>query len=137
MPMTDPSDRRHCTVRNQRGITLVESLVALALLALGAAFVGNFMTEQIRQASGNHLSGQAYALAADEIERIRALPFSEMTGAAHNETEGGVSFEIESEVVDGTPAPNMKSVEVEVSWNAPGGRQTIELRTVYAQVSPE
>lgn len=137
MPTAEPRSRRHRLSRDQRGITLVESLVALALLAIGAAVVGNFMTSQIRHASGNHLSGQAYALAADEIERIRSLPFSEMAGGAHTETDGVVSFDIESDVQDGIPAPNMKSVEVEVSWNAPGGRKTIELRTVYAQVAPE
>ncbi len=132
-----PTPTNTARLRDQRGITLVESLIALALLALGAAAVGNFMTGQIRHASISHLSGQAYSLAADEIERIRSLPFSEMSGESRTKTDGEINFEIDSTVVAGVPAPNMKSVKVDVSWNAPGGRQTIELRTIYAQVAPE
>lgn len=124
-------------MRGQRGVTLIESLVALALLALGAAAIGNFMTGQIRHAENNHLSDRAYALAAEEVERIRSLPFAEMAGDSHSEAEGDVVFEVASTVRSDTPGPNMNSVEVNVRWNAPGGAHEIALRTVYAQVTRE
>lgn len=135
MMKADPSTNRR--LRDQRGVTLVESLVALSLLALGASAIGNFMTSQIRHASGSHLTEQAYALAAEEVERIRGLPFSEMTGVSRTEDDGDISFEIASNVLSGVPAPNMNSVNVNVTWNAPGGRKSAELRTVYAQVVSE
>jgi Tfp pilus assembly protein PilV len=116
---------------------LIESLVALALLALGAAAIGNFMTGQIRHTENNYLSDRAYALAAEEVERIRSLPFAEMTGDSHTEEKGAIVFEVDSSVRSDTPGPNMNSVEVSVRWNAPGGAHEIALRTVYAQVTPE
>ncbi len=133
MLKADPS--MHRRLPNQRGVTLVESLIALSLLALGASAVGNFMTSQIRHASGSHLTEQAYTLATEEIERIRALPFSEMMGVTRTESDGDISFEVASNVQSGVPAPNMNSVSVNVTWNAPGGRKSAELRTVYAQVA--
>ena len=137
MPTTTRFDTSAPRIGSQRGITLIESLIALALLAIGAAVIGNFMTGQMRHASANHLADRAYSLAADELERMRALPFSEMEAATRTESEGEIDFAIATEVDAGVPAPNMKSIEVEVSWNAPGGRKAIELRTVYAQVTPE
>lgn len=129
--------RRWRAVANQRGVTLIESLIALGLLALGAAAVSEFMTGQIRHAADNHLATTAYAIAADELERIRALPFDEMIGSRRDEAANDVVFDIVSTVADGVPETNMKSVEVRVSWTSATGAQSIDLRTVYAQVTPD
>jgi prepilin-type N-terminal cleavage/methylation domain-containing protein len=140
MPKTEAHShrlRRARGIGNQRGVTLIESLIAVGLLALGAAAVGDFMTGQIRHATDNHLSTAAYALAADELERIRALPFDQMAGASREEAAGDVAFAIASTVRDGVPAANMKGIEVRVSWSSPNGPQSIELHTVYAQVTPD
>ncbi len=132
MPINDRIAR---TARSQRGVTLVESLVALALLALASAAVGRFMTGQIRHAGVNVTTSQAYSYAADEIERIRALPYAEMSSATQRRSAGAVTYTIESEVSDGVPAANMKLIEVAVSWGSPHGVQTIDVETVYTQVT--
>lgn len=140
MPKVESRSRRpgrYRALRNQRGVTLIESLIAVGLLALGAAAVSAFMTGQIRHAADNHLSTTAYALAADEIERIRALPFEDMASSSREEETGDVVFEIVSTVRKDVPAINMKGVEVHVSWSSPNGAQSIDLETVYAQVTPD
>lgn len=138
MPTPEHTDRpRFARLTDQRGITLIESLIALGLLILGAAAIGRFMTTQIRHAAGNHLGTAAYAMAADEIERIRSLPFAEMVGSTRNAEDNDVVFKLVSTVRDGVPAENMKSIGVRVSWNSPIGPQSIDLQTVYAQVTAE
>jgi len=129
------NDRLNRVARSQRGVTLVESLVALALLALSSAAIGRFMTGQIRHAGINLTTSQAYSYAADEIERIRALPFDEMSSGTHTRSTGAVTYTIESEVRGGVPAANMKWVEVAVSWGSSNGAQKIDVETVYAQVT--
>lgn len=129
--------RRHTTLRSQRGVTLIESLIALALLALGAAAIGDFMTSQIRHAATNHITTQAYSHAADELERIRALPFAEMLGGTRKVTTGEIDYTIHATVNSGVPAPSMKAVAVTVSWHDPLGARSIDVHTVYTQVTPD
>ncbi len=123
--------------RSQRGVSLVESLVALVLLALGIAAIGGFMTTQIRHSADNELTAQAYSIAADEVERIRALPYSQMDAASSTVAHGSVDFAVSSSVVDNAPAINMKSVNVNVAWTSPSGAHDIDVDTVFTQVAPE
>lgn len=116
---------------------MVESLIAVALLAIGAAVVGTFMTSQIRHAAVSHLSSQAYSLAADEMERIRALPWPRIANAQRAESVGGVEFTVRAEVDGDVPARNMKSITVAVEWSEPGGPKYVDIHSVYTQVTPE
>lgn len=124
------------TLHNEHGVTLVESLVALALLGLGAAAIGNFMTSQIRHTEVNFAATQAYTHASDEIERVRALPFAQMVSASTTKTTGAVTYTITSTIRNGVPAANMKFVDVEVVWNSPNGQKSIDVQTVYTQITP-
>lgn len=128
---------RVAMARSQRGAMLVESLVAIALLALGAASVGGFMSSQIRHASASHLSSQAYSLAADELERVRARPWTEVTSSTRNEKVGDIEFAVDTAVLADVPAKNVKSISVAVEWNEPGGARHVEVHTVYTQIFPE
>jgi len=135
--MPTPDRTALARLADQRGITLIESLIALGLLILGAAAIGDFMAAQIRHSTGNHLSTAAYAMAADEIERIRSLPFAEMIGSTRTAEENDVVFKMASSVREGVPEVNMKSIGVRVTWISPVGPQSVDLQTVYAQVTPE
>lgn len=99
--------------------------------------MGNFMGDQIRHASASHLSSQAYSLAADELERIRAQPWTDVTDNLRTESFGGIQFAIRTSVVADSPAENMKSITVAVEWHEPGGNRHVEIHTVYTQIAPE
>lgn len=128
MKSTDP--RR----LDQRGISLIETLVALALLAMTAATMGQFLVAQIQHASNNHLQTKAYALAAEQLEATRALRFNDMTGGTETVDVNGVQYVVVTDVDDDTPKNGLKTIEVDVSWNDPTGPKNVSVSTIYTEV---
>lgn len=127
------STERH-RLRDQRGISLIETLVALGLFALSAATIGNLLTSQIRAASSNHLHTRALALAAEQLEATRALRFNDMEPSTRTVSSGSVTYTVATTVDDDSPANGLKTIAVDVSWNAPQGPQHVAVHTIYTEV---
>lgn len=130
MKSTDARRRR----LDQRGISLIETLVALGLFAMTAATMGQFLVAQTRHASNNHLQTKAMALAAEQLEYTRAQRFNDMVSGSKTKTEGGVIYTIATTVDDDTPANGLKSIEVEVTWNDQTGPKNVAVHTIYTEV---
>jgi hypothetical protein len=120
--------------RSQRGATLLETVVAVGLFALTAATMGDFLTQQIRTGGANANYSTAYALAAEEFEDIRALPFDEIVSRTSSLSQGTMTFDVDSAVADDTPSANMKQITVNVNWNEPGGPQHVTVLSIYTEV---
>jgi hypothetical protein len=120
--------------RGQRGATLLETVVAVGLFALTAATMGDFLRQQIRTGGANANYSTAYALAAEEFEDIRALPYDEITSRTASLTQGALTFDVDTAVADDTPSPNMKQITVNVNWNEPGGPQHVTVHSIYTEV---
>jgi type II secretion system protein I len=127
------ADRR--PARGERGITLIETLVALSLLAISAATISNFLVQQIRASNTNSNYTIAYELAVQELEDVRAQLYDQMGTRSKDHKVGGIDFDIETQVTEGTPAPNMKKIDVAVSWNEPSGDRNVALHTIYTAVT--
>lgn len=120
--------------RDQRGISLIETLVALGLFAMTAATMGQFLVTQVRHASNNHLQTKAMALAAEQLELTRSLRFNDMASGTKTKTEGGVTYTVATTVSNNTPASGLKSIAVEVTWNDPMGPKHVAVHTIYTEV---
>lgn len=130
MKSTEPRSRRF----DARGISLIETLVALGLFAMTAATMGRFLVTQIRQASSSQLQTRALAMAAEQLESTRAARFNDMTSGTTTKTVGGVLFTIRTTVRDATPANGLKSIAVDVSWKEPLGSKNVTVNTIYTEV---
>ena len=119
----------------QCGTTLVESVVALGLLAAGAATTGNFLVQQIRRGGNNGNYTTAYALAAESLESMRAKRFADMEGSESTLRQGSVVFHVTTQVSDGHPAPNLKQITVTVTWKDPSGSNSISVPVLYTEIS--
>jgi len=131
-----PHAPRHCALRNARGISLTETVVALGLFAITAASMGNFLVQQIRQANDGHLDTMAYSLAADALESARAEDFRSLVGESTTFDQGGVTFTTTTEVQDDTPVVGVKTITAQVSWIEPSGPKSISVPTVYTEITP-
>ena len=126
--------RRHHTLASQRGLSLVETMVALGLFALTAGTMGSYLVQQIRMCSTNYLYTQAYALAEKELESIRAQRFAEIASASKTTRVGDATFTLATQIVDDTPANGLKRVTVNVSWNDTQGPRNVAVQAIYADL---
>jgi type IV pilus assembly protein PilV len=69
-----PSNRGAAPARRQRGVSLIEVLVAMVILSLGLLGLANLQTVGLRNTHGATLISQASLLAYDMADRIRANP---------------------------------------------------------------
>lgn len=120
--------------REQRGVTLAETLVALGLFAVALAGISSFLVFHVRAAGNNFRQTYAYALAEQELEALRALDYGSMASRSSTKTLGGITYTVSTSVFENNPAPNMKTVVVNVAWTDSGGPRNAQLSTIYTQV---
>jgi Tfp pilus assembly protein PilV len=121
-------------IRSERGVSLIETVVAVGLFALTAATMSDFLLYQIRAGSSNYSYSKAYAIAAEEFEDIRAMPYESVASRSFTAEEGALTYTVETTVAADTPAPNMKQITVEVSWEEPGGSRNVKIHSIYTSV---
>ncbi len=121
-------------MRRERGVTLTEAMVALALFAIALAAISSFLVQHVRAAGNNFRDSYAYALAEQEIESVRALGYEAIAPRSSTQTLGGVTYSVVTNVFENSPAANMKTVEVKVGWNDIRGARSVKLATIYTKV---
>jgi prepilin-type N-terminal cleavage/methylation domain-containing protein len=133
MSQADCQTRRR-RLRSDRGVSLIETLIALGLLAIGAGTMGNYLVQQIRFASTNYLYTQAYAMAEDQLESVRALRYNDMVAGSKTKTVGSTTYTIATGVQTNMPASGLKLVTVNVSWKDQLGTKNVSVQTIYTEV---
>ena len=85
-------------IKNQTGFTLIELLIALVIFAVGILGVATMQTTSIKGNSKSRQISEASNVAADRIERMLSLDYS---NPAFNDTDGnGTSQDADSNGVD-------------------------------------
>lgn len=125
----------------QSGFTLLELLVALTILSVGLLGTAMLTTGIIR---GNFFSKNitsATAIAQTTIEGAQRVGYTAVNTYVTDSTKvsptvsmGGVSFFQSASVSDNSPASNMKTISVTVSWNeANNAARSVTLQTILSQ----
>jgi len=130
-------DRTRCgdVVRNRRGTTLVEALVAVGLFGVAAASVGDLFVRQTRIQGANTTATTAIALAEAELEDLRALTYDDVASQATTHTVGGIRYELDTEVLPDAPETGMKTLRTTVVWAEPDGVKSYDLHAIYTDVA--
>ena len=132
-------------MKEQSGFTLIEVMIALVILAAGLLALATMQIVSIR---GNAFSSEmtyASMLAQSRFEQIQNMAYSAVTPGTTNEVvpagpaTKGISYTIQRQVQDNTPATNMKTVTFIVTWmGAPAGSATgdtsVQFRASFSTV---
>ena len=122
---------------SQRGVTLIESLVALGVFGLIAAAVGGLLTQHISTERTNGTTTAAVTVAEAEMESLRSLDYPDIATRTFDPTPGAGSpaYHVQTTVVTDSPAPSLKTITTQVTWAEPAGSQSVSLYAVYTDVT--
>jgi type II secretion system protein I len=120
-------------LKHKGGFTLMEVLVAMVLLTIGLLGVANLAVGVIKGNSYSKNVTTATVVAQQQIELAQRIGYTNANTLAGSSavSMGGKSFTRTTAVNNDTPAANMKTVSVAVSWNP--GNYSITLNTIIAQ----
>jgi len=128
---------------NQHGFTLIEVLVATVVLTIGMLGMSRISVSAVSVHTTNERLARASALLQDSMERIKKSGYKGVTPATNDygsmssySTYDGTKFDYSvykrvTEVVANTPAANMKTVTVTVSWQ--NDKHALRASTILAE----
>lgn len=126
---------RPAIASRQRGLGLVEALIALLVLSLGMLAVVRLQPLLRQHAEHARQRCEAVRLAQEDIERQRTSG-SAAGSVVVDEDSASTRYELRR-VVDATSWPNARAVTVTVHWNDRDGQpQAVRLATLIATVDP-
>ena len=122
------------TRQSQRGISLLEILVAITLFAITSSGLAAFLVQSLRRTAGNRASTGAVIAAQHEVEDLRSLDYPAIVSRSYATTITGKPYGVGTVVQNDTPASGMKQITVTVSYTEPLGRESYVLRTILTQI---
>ncbi len=126
------------------GFTLIEVLIAMAILGVGLLSIAVAQLTAIKVSSRSKNLQQAMFLAREQMDDLEALPLNApaLQAAATtpdpgnplratNDPDDQTSFDRSFAVTPNAPSPGLASITVTVIWNSPqGGTRQVQLSSV-------
>ena len=125
------SANRHCCFRENKGMTMVEVMIAITIFAIGFLAIGTMLIWTTRNTTTSNIVTEATMMARERIEFLKTLPVEDMASQCLDEDEPEVIAPIyrrECEIEKHTDSANL--IEVKVSWNRMGQNRDVVLRTL-------
>src|SRR2546422_2424799 len=117
------------SMHDEKGLTLLEVLVAMVVLSLGLLALAKMQITaiQVNAASGRLTQGTAFA--QDKVEQLMALPYDDANLAVttHTETRPAQGYTITWQVDQDILAVGVKTINLTVTWSNRGRQKTFSL----------
>ena len=111
------------TKRDNRGFTLIEVLIAMAIFSIGILAIGSMQVTSINSNARARMHTEGYTWVVDRIERLTTLPYDDddLTAGNHGPVAEG-TYAISWNVQDDTPLTGTKAITVTVIGANPRAR---------------
>lgn len=119
--------------RGSRGFTLIEVVVAIVLLTFGVLASASLTAALMRSNRGVTNRTRATETLRFMEEALQSRNYSQITNGNRTGTIGGVTFNGSWTVTANSPAANLKTVTLTVTWGDRQGNHTISNQTIRAQ----
>ena len=120
-------------LKNQRGASLVEIMVALVIFGIGLTMAIRSLPEGNAKTTRSRNMTIAMNLAQEKLEDLMALSFSaaDLTAGTHDDPDNPINdhYNRSWTVIDDTPIEDMKSISVSVSFPTASSDSVRTLRT--------
>jgi len=132
-------------IKQTTGFTLIESLIALAIIGIGLVIVLQVFPAGFSVEKSSQLETQATLCAQEKIESLLSKSFSELIIGTETENLLPIPFEkfsrttkisfIDSSLQESISATTFKKIEAAVSWKSPLkiGNKEVRLITLFAE----
>ncbi len=121
-------------IKSQRGMGLIEIVVAMILLSIGIAAALRTLPDSNKATSRARNITIATNLAQEQVERLLGSEYSDATLTAGSHTDPGNPIDRHFSrgwtVVDDSPISGMKTVSVTVSFNSGSADSSVTLNTL-------
>ncbi|MBM4265285.1 MAG: prepilin-type N-terminal cleavage/methylation domain-containing protein [Deltaproteobacteria bacterium] len=119
-------------VRDDRGFTIVETMAATLIIAIGFLGLAGVHALSSRAQSLGNSQGHAALIAGEEIEKMRRSDFADVAAATSVKVVDGQTFQISRSVAD---VGGAMRVQVAVSWTERLGSKTVTASSLVSQVT--
>ncbi len=129
---------RQSRISQEKGFTLIESMLTVAVLAISVLALGQLMSVAVRQNASARVETMSTAIAQDKLETLRAVYNKELeTETASDDLSAG-SHGPQMMTMEAPSESSMGDSQFQVSWTVTiaGTRKTVDV-TVEPQVSSE
>jgi len=111
------------TKRDNRGFTLIEVLIAMAIFSIGILAIGSMQVTSINSNARARMHTEGYTWVGDRIERLTTLSYDDddLTAGDHGPVAEG-TYAISWNVQDDTPLAGTKEITVAVTGANPRAR---------------
>jgi type IV pilus assembly protein PilV len=111
--------------RSQGGFSLIEVMIALAILAFGLLAMSGMQIHAMRGGASGRQSSQAAAIAQDKMEEFQRTAWTALgntsgwsSGVTEAPTQGNQSYVVSWRIAD-VVTNATKSIDVRVTWSEP------------------
>lgn len=120
-------------LRNNKGVSIVEIMVALAVMGIGIMAAMRTLPESSAKTTRSRNRTIAVNLAQAKLEDLMARNFvdADLTAGTHDDPNNPIRphFNRSWEVTDNTPAPGMKRISVKVTFDTASADSEAVLQT--------
>lgn len=120
-------------LRSSRGFTLIEIVVAIVMLTFGVLASASLTAALMRSNRGVTNRTRAVETLRLKVEDLQSQAYVNIVSGNDTATIGGVTYSRAWTVTPDSPAANLKTVTLSVTWGDRQGNHTISNQTIRAQ----